>query len=222
MQGLSGDCGAHASSTLKNHNRPNWANRLSFSLLEISHRSTLILPSWFLWPISFSKCLASDLWVLNLLLVLKLGINKKISGLSLSDPHRQFFIQSFLWACRGQDFNIYGRSSSLKYEICLMNKRAKFHPNYTHDYQLNFRELVWWKRVQQLVWVSNWDFQQLLLKIFRSLSCLIINLTEIQEHLVLNTKQCLGPLPYGPNGPPSEKGLVICDSSPPNQSQLQN
>jgi len=32
-----------------------------------------------------------------------------------------------------------------------MNERAEFYQNYTRDYQLNFRELVWWKRVQQFV-----------------------------------------------------------------------
>src|SRR6218665_229773 len=28
-----------------------------------------------------------------------------------------------------QDFNVYGRSSSLKHEICIMNNRAKLYPN---------------------------------------------------------------------------------------------
>jgi|SRR6218665_230848 len=68
---------------------------------------------------------------------LKLSVNKKNSELSLRYPHRQYcfpFNPSYELAevSQVQDFNVYGRSSSLKHEICLMNKRAKFYPNYTH------------------------------------------------------------------------------------------
>src|SRR6218665_383876 len=69
----------------------------------------------------------------------KLGVNKKISELSLRQ-FSIFIIDSFPFnpsyelseVSQVQDFNVYGRSSSLKHEICLMNKRAKFYPNYTH------------------------------------------------------------------------------------------
>src|SRR6218665_2329440 len=100
----------------------------------------------------------------------KLGVNKKISELSLRQ-FSIFIIDSFPFnpsyevaeVSQVQDFNVYGRSSSLKHEICLRISLMKESSKACLGFKLRFS-------------ATSKDFKRLS-------CCLMINLTEIQEHL---------------------------------------
>jgi len=130
---------------------------------------------------------------------LKLGVNSltKISGLSLSDRHRQFSIQSFLWGRRGQS----GSRRQRLWSLFKPQARDLF-----DKYRISFME-----ESSTVCLGFKLRFSETSTKDFKSLSCcLMINLTEIQEHLeTFGPPNARGPC-HMARMPPPLKGPAHC------------